>query len=293
MSDTDETGATDDNEKLPVALRSAIGLSLAGLVGLVLWLDSLWPAGYLYAAAGTAVVALGADEYYNLVRGGERRLSRAGLVAMCAGFFALQWAAWAFEALPEPWLLTGFMLAAGGAGTLAAVVCTDEPEGGAEAFVFATTGLVYVPFLLGFLTPVRMAWGAGGVLFVLATCKSCDSAAYYAGTYLGTHALAPRVSPNKTVEGLLGGMAGSAAVALLLAAATPWSMLSPGLAAAYGAGAGAVTALGDLAESVLKRDSGVKDSSSLMSGAGGVLDLLDGVLFAAPYSLAFFYLFAA
>jgi len=301
MSDTETSEATgaapadasEGDGKLPVALRSAIGLSLAALVGLVLWIDSFWPPGYIYAAFGTVTVALGADEYYGLAEGGERRLSRPGLAALCAGFFLLQWAAWAFNIPPDPGVLTGFLLAACIIGALAAVVLTDRPDGGAEAVAFTATGLVYVPFLLGFLTPVRMLWGSGGVLFVLATCKSCDSAAYYAGTYLGRHKLAPNVSPNKTIEGLAGGMVGSAGVALLLAAATPWNVLSPGPAILYGAGAGAVTALGDLAESVLKRDSNVKDSSSLISSAGGVLDLLDGVLFAAPYSLAYFYLFAA
>jgi len=291
MSYTSETPDGDGGGKPPVAVRTATGLAVAACVALFLWLDSLCSRGYVYAAEGALLAALGGGEFYRVVGGGSRRLSRRVLAAMCAVFFLLQWGAWAFPGWVDPWMLTGYMLALAAVGVLVAAVVQGRCEGGAEALAFTVAGLVYVPFLLGFLTPVRMQWGVSGILFVVATCKSSDSAAYFAGMWAGRHSLAPSVSPNKTVEGLAAGIIGSTTVAALLSA-TPWGILPVGLAAAYGAGAGAITALGDLGESVLKRDGGVDDSSRLIKHAGGVLDLVDGVLFAAPYSLAFFMVFA-
>jgi phosphatidate cytidylyltransferase len=112
-----------------------------------------------------------------------------------------------------------------------------------------------------------------------------DSVAYYVGRALGRHALAPKVSPKKTIEGAAAGFIGSVVAGIIGAflLGEPWLRV---------AGVSAATAIagqvGDLAESVLKRSAGVKDSSSILPGHGGILDRLDSLFFAAPIFYWFF-----
>ena len=137
-------------------------------------------------------------------------------------------------------------------------------------------GLLYCGVLAGFLI-----WLPPRSIFVLlGTIWAGDAAAYYGGRALGRHKLAPTISPNKTVEGSICGLLASAAAGVglgvrLIGLSIPFLIVAS-LATAI---AGQV---GDLAESALKRSAGVKDSSSLLPGHGGVLDRLDSLLFAAP-----------
>jgi phosphatidate cytidylyltransferase len=124
------------------------------------------------------------------------------------------------------------------------------------------------------------AWGAAWVLSVVLATWIGDSAAYLVGRAVGTRKLAPRLSPGKTVEGALGGLAGSTLVG---AVTFPIFGLGPWWAgAAITAIVGAVGQMGDLSESLLKRQSGIKDSGSLIPGHGGMLDRIDALLFAFP-----------
>lgn len=141
---------------------------------------------------------------------------------------------------------------------------------------------------LAFLTVLDMAvplpaGGAGRLLFVLVVVEFNDVAQFVSGRLLGRHPIAPKVSPKKTWEGFVGGLAASAAMGALL---TPW--LTPfGLAegAMVGASLAALGFLGDVTVSAVKRDLGIKDSGSLLPGHGGILDRLDSLVFAAPVFL--------
>jgi phosphatidate cytidylyltransferase len=143
--------------------------------------------------------------------------------------------------------------------------------------------MVYCCVLLGFLVwlPRHL------VLVLMGTIWAGDAAAYYGGRALGRHKLAPTISPNKTVEGSIAGLAGS-----VLAGVGLGSLLLSfpiALLAIASFAAGIAGQLGDLAESALKRSAGVKDSSSLLPGHGGMLDRLDSLLFAAPVFFWFFH----
>ena len=144
-------------------------------------------------------------------------------------------------------------------------------------------GMVYCCVLLGFIV-----WLPGNaVLVLMGTIWAGDAAAYYAGRALGRHKLAPTISPNKTVEGSIAGLAGSIVAGILLGSWLLQRQISfLVLASLATAVAGQ---LGDLAESALKRSSGVKDSSSLLPGHGGMLDRLDSLMFAAPVFYWFFH----
>lgn len=148
------------------------------------------------------------------------------------------------------------------------------------------TGMIYIGVTLSFLVATRLLpHGEWLVFFVLVTTWAGDTGAYYAGTLVGQHPLAPTISPKKTVEGLVGGLFG----AMMIAYAARWWFL-PDLSAidcAILAVLLTITGLwGDLAESAIKRSVGAKDSGKLLPGHGGLLDRLDSLLFTAP---AFYY----
>jgi len=126
--------------------------------------------------------------------------------------------------------------------------------------------------------------GGYAVLTVFIGVWTCDSLAYFVGSAIGKHKIFPRVSPNKSWEGSLAGMFGAIIVLLIIVRAN-WL---PGLSDVDGLVLGLITGvagqLGDFAESLVKRDVGVKDSSNLLPGHGGAWDRLDSILFAAPLS---------
>jgi phosphatidate cytidylyltransferase len=130
-------------------------------------------------------------------------------------------------------------------------------------------------------------WGAFTVISVFASIWTCDSVAYFAGRKFGKHRLFERVSPNKTWEGAIAGFIGAIA-AFLVARALALPYMSFTAALVCGCIIGVFGQLGDLVESLLKRDADVKDSSSLIPGHGGVLDRFDSLIFVSP--LIFFYL---
>ncbi len=129
----------------------------------------------------------------------------------------------------------------------------------------------------------RAGWQWVVLLFIVTWAN--DTFAYFTGRFLGKRPLAPRISPKKTWEGFWGGAAGSVVGALVVKA-----LFLPGLsvpaAVLVGAGGAVLGPLGDLAESMLKRAAGVKDSSRLVPGHGGLLDRIDAVLFVAPWVVA-------
>jgi phosphatidate cytidylyltransferase len=134
---------------------------------------------------------------------------------------------------------------------------------------------------LGALARVQWLFGAAATTWLIVTIAASDSAQYYTGRLLGRHKLAPTVSPAKTIEGACGGLV-AAALSGLIIGPHVMPFLSPTRALAFAVLAAAFGMIGDLFESLLKRSAGVKDSSALIPGHGGVLDRIDSYLFAAP-----------
>jgi phosphatidate cytidylyltransferase len=155
-----------------------------------------------------------------------------------------------------------------------------DPEGSISAVSAAVFGLVYIPSLLSFQLSLVKA-GPVWIVLLYTSVWAADSMAFYVGKSIGKRKLYPEISPNKTVEGaagsLLGGIVGAAFIkATLLGQISLLQTVIIGLAIGFS------TMVGDLVESMFKRDAGVKDSSHLVPGHGGVLDKLDGVIFAGP-----------
>jgi phosphatidate cytidylyltransferase len=184
--------------------------------------------------------------------------------------------------------LTGAMLAA----FVGEMLRYEKPAGLTRDLALAVFGVAYVGLLLSFLVQLRFVDGgaSGGVplISMLVIVKLGDIGAYTVGRLVGRHKMAPRLSPGKTIEGLAGGLAfACGGSCLLFYTVVPWlvadaAAVSLGGVLVYGAVLGLAGVVGDLAESLLKRASGYKDSSAWMPGFGGVLDLLDSPLFAAP-----------
>lgn len=147
--------------------------------------------------------------------------------------------------------------------------------------------LVYLGFMFGFLLAIRREHSAWVVLWVLAVTKSCDIGAYFTGRAIGRHKLIPWLSPGKTWEGLAGGVVLSSIVSIIGLSLLRDAHLNPSgvrtvEAIIVGAIFGLVGQVGDLLESLLKRDAGTKDSGSSIPGFGGVLDVLDSPILVAP-----------
>ncbi len=148
-------------------------------------------------------------------------------------------------------------------------------------------GMAYTAWNLGHLMLIReLPHGRGALLVLFLAIWGGDSGAYYAGKHLGRHRIFPAVSPKKTWEGSIAGLATSV-VAATAAAAALYPPVSLPEAALLGLAVGVAGQLGDLFESMLKRSAGIKDSSHLLPGHGGLLDRLDSLIFATP---VFYYL---
>jgi phosphatidate cytidylyltransferase len=163
--------------------------------------------------------------------------------------------------------------------------------------VMAYTGLLTGFFVkLRWLTPDADHPHVPAVYLALAVFvpKCCDIAAYFVGRLLGRHPFTPRLSPKKTWEGFAGGFAGGVFAACFLHGFGLVSGVGPafrygwGEAVAFGVVVGFVGVLGDLAESLIKRDGQTKDASQTVPGFGGLLDVFDSVLFAAPVAYVWF-----
>ncbi|MCC6234909.1 MAG: phosphatidate cytidylyltransferase [Verrucomicrobiales bacterium] len=148
-------------------------------------------------------------------------------------------------------------------------------------------GLLYVPWLLNFLSKIVFFPGIEGryyVLYFILVTKFSDVGAYLTGSLIGRHKMIPRISPGKTWEGFGGAIAFSvgASVVFVHFLGTHLAGMKLGHALVLGVLLGIAAVIGDLIESLFKREAGVKDSGRLLPGIGGVLDLLDSLLFNAP-----------
>lgn len=148
-------------------------------------------------------------------------------------------------------------------------------------------GLMYVPWLLNFIQKINFFSGVRGnyyVLYFILVTKFSDLGAYCVGSLIGKHKMIPRISPGKTWEGFGGAIVVSTLVSLTFAhfAKDKLMGMTPLHAVILGVLLSSTAVIGDLIESVFKREAGVKDSGNFFPGIGGILDLLDSLLFNAP-----------
>ena len=147
--------------------------------------------------------------------------------------------------------------------------------------------IIYLGFLCLFILGIRIWWGPWVLLLFIFTVKSSDIGAYTLGRLFGKHKMCPTISPGKTWEGLAGAALFGAGVSFGFSLVS--GIMTPLWAIGFGAVFGILGQMGDLVESMIKRDAASKDSSASIPGFGGILDVIDSPLATAPAAFAFFY----
>jgi phosphatidate cytidylyltransferase len=270
-------------------------VAIPAVVGLVWW--GGWPLAAVLALLGV----LGAREVYDLARQQQiDPLDGIGLAAAAVIPLATYWAKGSETRWAEPALFVGALWVL---AVLALAMRARGPQGRPLPAVAITVfGALYASALPSFLIAIRHGANAGVkswplavlVLLPLALTWICDTAAMAAGHAIGGPKLAPVLSPNKTWAGAIGGFVGAVAGAVVLGG---WVLPRVGLPLGVwqlvlvGGVVGIVAQVGDVAESLFKREVGVKDSSHLIPGHGGVLDRLDSLYFVIPVAAGMFRLF--
>ena len=275
-------------------------LSSAILIGLVLG-SLFWLPLWVYALVITGFVTAGLYEFFTMVRHRGILVHRPLNIGL--GVFFISLVAW--RSMVEPGLVPTPILGPGATAiswmwdvfwpaTIIIIFIrqflrenTFEALGGLATTLF---GLAYVAALFSYFFYIRTtdpAQGAWLVLYLVLVTKLGDAGAYIIGNLIGRHTLVPRISPRKTIEGFVGATLVSVVVAVLAQPLLGTQQIfgqapSLVLCAIMGLILGIVGQLGDLAESLLKRDCQVKDSGTLLPGLGGVLDVIDSLLFTAP-----------
>lgn len=274
-------------------------LGVAG-VGIPLCAMVVFAGGPLFGIGLGLVAGVGYWEYASIQQAGMPR-PFVNLGAVGAGLFPL---AVLFFGLSGAWVLATLLLMAFGAYGMMRIPIEEGPLSRAAA---AAYGSLYVGGLIAFGVPLRTGGIPGqfpaeeGVaagrlaatlvfFYPVVTTWLADSAAYFGGRRFGRRPLAPRVSPNKTVEGAVAALvAGPLAAAAYSVLALPegWRLSIPA-SLLFGLVVAGFAIVGDLVESALKREMKVKDSSSLLPGHGGLLDRLDSILWALPAAYFFY-----
>jgi phosphatidate cytidylyltransferase len=254
---------------------------VTGIVALLIVLPPIVWGGYWGLAALVALVVLIAvEESSHLVRS-ERR--RELLIAEMIGAMALFWTVQLFPSLSL--LIAGLVVIA--LFTVHLLALHDISKAGpllAGSFV----SVFYAPLLLAFLPMVRREEpdGLHWIFFLMLVSWAGDTGAYLAGRTFGRHKLYPQVSPGKTVEGFFGGVV-FAVLGAFLARAWFFPALTITDCLVLAPVADIAGVVGDLAESMLKRSAGVKDSGKIFPGHGGILDRVDSLLFSSPVVYAY------
>jgi len=263
----------------PLASRVLIAIPL-----LVAAIYAAYVGGWVLAGGGIVVGILALHEFYAMTRQ-YRPLIPAGFAGLVVAIAAIHLGGvqWAGVAIPGV-LLLAFWLSA-----------VSEVRQSATAQLAVTVlGVVWIGYGLGFLVAVRDIpgpddWGRELLLGVLIGAWVSDTAAYLFGRMFGRRRLASQISPNKTVEGLVAGLVfGFAAVFFTVYHEPTADPLAPIHAVELALAVTIAAPLGDLFESYLKRDMGVKDTGTVLGGHGGVLDRIDALLLAgaAAYFVA-------
>lgn len=257
---------------------------IVGLIGLPAAIALIWLGGPWFSALVTIWGAVSVFEFYRLVaRTKTKPLPYFGIIWTM--LFTVS--PYLKNELTIPVLLTSVIVL-----PLIILLLRRDKEQAFGSWVWTAAGILYIGWLSSYWIALRVSleardWVLMGFLATFAT----DTAAFFIGSKWGKHHLAPVVSPNKTWEGAVGGVAGGVVVALLFTLPTPialpisyWQAISLGiLVSIFGQ-------LGDLVKSLFKRNMGVKDSSRLIPGHGGFLDRIDSIVFTGVVVYYFLYM---
>lgn len=249
---------------------------ISGIVLVIVLVATVGTGGEFLLAFLGAISLVGMKELYHVVGVQNKVLGFAGYLAALV-YYGLLWGG----AAEYVTMLSIFFLV-----MLMAVYVFTFPEFRAEQVMTVFFGFFYVAVMLSYVYQTRiLSDGSVVVWLIFLSSWGCDTCAYCVGVLIGKHKMAPRLSPKKSVEGGIGGIAGAALLGALFALAVgQWGSIpaSPIHYAVICAAGGAISQVGDLAASAIKRNHEIKDYGKLIPGHGGILDRFDSVIFTAP-----------
>jgi phosphatidate cytidylyltransferase len=251
--------------------------AILGLVAVaIVW----WAPPALFLAVGELLLLLAFLEYLTLARttGLAVPAIPSAVAAMLTCAALVPWLNVPLDVV----LISAFVALS--ALTLTVWADSQAAEGASNALGLAAASIfpsLYLGLPLGAMIAVREGRGRDTLLLLMLTVVVSDTAQYYSGRAFGRRPLAPAISPKKTIAGAVGGLL-FGAVTFVVAGSWGLPSVPPGLRAAIGVMVVALGIAGDLFESMLKRSAGMKDSSGLIPGHGGILDRIDALLFVAP-----------
>ncbi|MCI8835557.1 MAG: phosphatidate cytidylyltransferase [Ruminococcus sp.] len=255
---------------------------LSGILLVILALVTILTGGTLLFATVAAISVIGMRELYRVFQMENKLMGVCGYVFLLLYYGLLLMRPYMGENAQE--YLTGLFLAF--LICLMAVMVFSYPGYHANQLLAAFFGLFYVGVMLSYIYQIRILPGGAYTVWLVFICSwGCDTCAYCVGMLIGKHKMAPRLSPKKSVEGGVGGVVGAALLGLLYAAAiNHWGNAGVDVLsfAVIGAVGGAISQVGDLGASAIKRNYDIKDYGTLIPGHGGILDRFDSVIFTAP-----------
>lgn len=257
---------------------------LSGILLVILALVTLISGGYVTFFVTAAISLIGMYELYR-VFGMEKKAP-----GICGYLFAVLY--YGMLLLLQAGLLPGagqnwlMLLFIGCFICLLAVMVLAYPKYHAREIVAAFFGLFYVAVMLSYIYQIRMLEGGAFTVWLVFVCSwGCDTCAYCVGKLFGRHKMTPVLSPKKSVEGGIGGVAGAALIGFLYALAINyWGGAGVDVFrfVIIGLAGGVVSQVGDLAASAIKRNYEIKDYGTLIPGHGGIMDRFDSVIITAP-----------
>lgn len=249
-------------------LATVVGAAMLAAFGLSLFLYKP-----LFAVVGAALVAACLIEFRHAIRNTDRHLGMPIVVVGGIGIFICAW-----QMGLEAMLTATFLTTA--AALLWQLVGPYRGEEALQNVILSSFTIAYIPFLGSFVALLAVECGAPATaVFVLTVTLGSDTGGYFFGRFLGRHHMTPTISPNKTWEGF----AGSVFMAVVIATAgTFWIGIPWFYGIILGVLMAVVGTLGDLSESLMKRELGIKDMGHLVPGHGGLLDRMDSILMTAP-----------
>jgi len=250
-----------------------------------LFVTVLWFGGEAWFTALIAVFGvLAAVEFYRM-RSGARLSPLAVFGIVGTALFIISRNSQVLAALEsgmKPGLVTPLLLTTAVIPPLLWLLFRQQKQDAFVSWAWTIAGIFYVGWLLSHMVALRgLADGTNWVFFVLLVTWLSDTVAFFTGRRLGRHKIAPSISPGKTWEGAVGGIGGAIAISVLFFTPTPFHLpLHYWQVIPLAIGVSILGQCGDLVESLLKRNAGVKDSGTFMPGHGGILDRMDSLIFA-------------
>ena len=249
---------------------------ISGIVLVIIALVTIISGGPILFGTLMLISLIGLNELYKVVKIDKTMLGFSGYVATIIYYLLLF-----FEVKYDHMLFVIAVLI-----DMMAIYVFTFPKYVSEQAVTGFFGVFYVSVMLSFIYHTRvMEEGLFLVALVFLCSWGCDTCAYCVGVLIGKHKMAPKLSPKKSVEGAIGGLAGAALLGMLYALAiNRWggASASPASYALICFVGGMISMVGDLAASAIKRNHEIKDYGTLIPGHGGILDRFDSVIFTAP-----------